>query len=234
MPESVTTWTMTRNARAAAAERAITDAEIANVLADPDVDVATAEDPRLRYVGRAGVYLVIDPKSHSIVAVDEQKTRLRAHPVTAEPAVKIRRRPVPDRPHPNVPTALLSRPKTPPPPELVFAAPLLPVPAPPVAAPPVAAERAQEPERPKPKLNPGPDPRPTPELPAVLDGILAPRPRPAPRPAPLSRPRVTAPSADKLAGVHPGIAASVRTELKKRGLDESRIVVHSPTNVEIR
>ena len=77
--------------------------------------------------------------------------------------------------------------------------------------------------------------RPEPELPTVLNGTLSPRPRPTPpRPAPPARPRAAATPGDKLAGVHPGIAAGVRAELKKRGLDESRVVVHSPTNVEIR
>lgn len=147
--------------------------------------------------------------------------------------MKIRRRPAPDRPHPDVPAALLARPTSPPPPlEFVSAAPPLPVPVPPVAA-----ERPQEPEPPKPKLEPPvPVPRPEPDLPSVLNGTLTPRKGPAsgPRPAARPRPRVMAPPVDKLAGVHPGIAAGVRAELNKRGLDESRVVVHSPTNVEIR
>jgi hypothetical protein len=133
-----------------------------------------------------------------------------------------------DRPRPSAPAALLARP-TSPPPELVFTAPPLPAP---VA--PVLAERPQDSEPPTPK--PVPLPRPEPDLPSVLNGTLSPRRRPAPgpRPAARPRPRVTASPVDKLAGVHPGIAAGVRAELKKRGLDESRIVVHSPTNVEIR
>lgn len=83
MPEAVTTWTMTRDARAEAAERGITDVEIANVVADPDVDVASAQHPRLRFVGRAGVYLVIDPKVHSIVGVDGQARDRGGHHTTS-------------------------------------------------------------------------------------------------------------------------------------------------------
>jgi hypothetical protein len=251
----ISTWTMTRRARAQAAEQAVTRVEIAAAIADPDVDVALAEDPSLRCVGRAGLYVVIDPVVHTVVTVTEQTRRTPRPAPDADPTVKIRRRPVADRPHHDVPAALLAAPAAPVA-SFRFGTPAEPVGA--VEVEPVAVlpsvlngtlDRRKQ-TTPAPTLRVGFDvapsapvasPRlgtssqPDPVLPSVLNGTLAPRKRTTPPPAPRARAKETpVPRKDKLAGVHPGIAAGVRAELARRGLDESRVVVHSPTNVEIR
>jgi len=237
-------WTMTYEARTEAKKRSVADAEISQVIADPDVDMTITGEPQLRCIGRGGLYLVVDPESRTVVTLAEQEARPR-RAATDDAPVGIRRRPVADRPHRGVPAALLAPPVPPPvlPPSTreqkirqVASHELLNLDQ--------AEARLYEAEQATPRPTPrtvsprtGTVPEVGPVLPSVLNGTLAPRKRTAPPPPPAPR-RVRVapppPPKDKLAGVHPGIAAGVRDELARLGLDESHVVVHSPTNVEIR
>lgn len=70
----------------------------------------------------------------------------------------------------------------------------------------------------------------------VNNAPRAPVARPTPAASPVRKPAPTPAltSSRVLDGVHPAIAAGVREELKRRGLDFRHVVVHGPTNVEIR
>ena len=178
------TWAMTRSAHRQAAERAITETEIARVLVDPDAGTPDAGKANIVTLIRSGLVLIVDEADKTLLAVIEVNPRARARAQEDDPGelpVKIRRRPVSDRPVPA--------PSFPPPPDK--------------------------------------------DAHSMLAGVNSRR-APVVRPAPATPFRKHAADSRVLDGVHPVIAAGVKAELERRGLDFRHVVVHSPTNVEIR